>query len=167
MKTNLLNCFPFWFCHFKRHCWGQGMISNVLSHKISRSQMIVIRYDVNFFFFKWEHIAIKCDVTMILSLTVAPLKHILINCNVSSKISYCSFFLCPSYVNKINQSINLYVVPWPGSLSHWKKWYPSLFSSLKMTPFLAEKYSLFSSKWPLFRDKTLTFLSKLNPLYLR
>ncbi len=52
-----------------------------------------------------------------------------------------------------------------GSLIHWTKWYPSLFSSLKMTPFFAAKHWLFSSKLALFRDKTLTFQSKINPLF--
>ncbi len=46
-----------------------------------------------------------------------------------------------------------------------KKWYPSLFSSLKITPFFVAKHWLFSSKWPLFRDKTLTFQSKMNPCF--
>ncbi len=53
----------------------------------------------------------------------------------------------------------------PSSLIHWKKWYPSLFSSLKMTTFFAAKHWLFSSKWPLLHDKTLTFQSKMNPLF--
>ncbi len=53
----------------------------------------------------------------------------------------------------------------PGSLTHWKKWYPSLFSSLKMTPFFAAKHWLFSSKQPLFRNKTLTFQSKMKHLF--
>ncbi len=49
----------------------------------------------------------------------------------------------------------------PSSLTHWKKWYPSLFSSLKMSLFFAAKHWLFSSKRPLFRYKTLTFQSKI------
>ncbi len=53
----------------------------------------------------------------------------------------------------------------PGSLTHWKKWYPSLFFSLKITPFFVAKHWLFSSKRPLFRSKTLAFESKLNPLF--
>ncbi len=53
----------------------------------------------------------------------------------------------------------------PGSLTHWKKWYPSLFSSLKLTPFFEAKHWLFSSKQPLFHYKTLTFQSKMNPLF--
>ncbi len=51
----------------------------------------------------------------------------------------------------------------PGYLTHWKKWYPSLFSSLKITPFFEAKCWLFSSYWPLFRDKTLTFQPKRTP----
>ncbi len=51
----------------------------------------------------------------------------------------------------------------PGSLTHWKKWYPSLFSSLKMTPFFAAKHWLFSSKWPPFHGKTLDI--KINPFF--
>ncbi len=54
---------------------------------------------------------------------------------------------------------------WPSSLNHWKRWYPSLFSSLKMTAFFVAKHRLFSSKRPLLRYKTFTFLSKMNPLY--
>ncbi len=54
----------------------------------------------------------------------------------------------------------------PCSLIHWKKWYPSLFSSLKMTPFFEAKHWLFSSKWPLFHDKTLTFQSKITPFFV-
>ncbi len=52
----------------------------------------------------------------------------------------------------------------PGSLTHWNMWYPSLFSSLKMIPFLRQntdfsaqndpffeiKYQLFSRKWTSF-----------------
>ncbi len=53
----------------------------------------------------------------------------------------------------------------PGSLIHWKKWYPSLFSSLKMTPFFVAKHWPFSSKQPLFCDKTLTCQSKMNPFF--
>ncbi len=53
----------------------------------------------------------------------------------------------------------------PGSLTHWKRWYPSLFSSLKMTPFYAAKHRLFGSKWPIFHDKALTFQSKMNPTF--
>ncbi len=57
---------------------------------------------------------------------------------------------------------------WPlhtGSLTIWKKWYPFLFSSLKMIPFFAAKLCLLSSKRPVFRDKTLTFQFKMNPLF--
>ncbi len=61
--------------------------------------------------------------------------------------------------------LKFHVRLWPGSLTHWKKWYPSLFSSLKMTPFFVAKHWLFRSKWPLFHDKTLTFQSKMNPLF--
>ncbi len=46
----------------------------------------------------------------------------------------------------------------PGSLTHWKKCYPSLFSSVKITPF-------FVAKRPLFCNKALTFQSKMNPLF--
>ncbi len=53
----------------------------------------------------------------------------------------------------------------PGSLTIWKKWYPSLFSSLKMIPFFVAKHWLLSSKRPLFRDKTLTFQFKMNLLF--
>ncbi len=53
----------------------------------------------------------------------------------------------------------------PSSLTHWQKWYPSLFSSLKMTHFYGAKHGLFSSKLSLFHDKTLTFRSKMNPLF--
>ncbi len=53
----------------------------------------------------------------------------------------------------------------PGSLTQWKTWYPPLFSSLKMTPFFVVKHWLLSSKQPLFRDKTQTFLFKMNPLF--
>ncbi len=51
----------------------------------------------------------------------------------------------------------------PGSLTHWKKWYPSLFSSLKMTYFFAAKHWLFSSKRPLFAIKHWLFSSKWTP----
>ncbi len=54
---------------------------------------------------------------------------------------------------------------YPDSLTHWKKWYPSLFSSLKNTPFFEAKHRLLSSKRHLFRNKTLTFQSKMNPLF--
>ncbi len=54
----------------------------------------------------------------------------------------------------------------PGSLTHWKKWYPSFFSCLKITPFFAAKHWLFSSKLPLFRNKTLTFQFKMNPFFV-
>ncbi len=30
--------------------------------------------------------------------------------------------------------------PGSGSLTHWKKWYPSLFSNLNITPFFAAKH---------------------------
>ncbi len=57
------------------------------------------------------------------------------------------------------------VLSCPGSLTHWKKWYPSVFSSLKMTPYFAANHWLFSSKRPLFRDKALTFQDKMYPLF--
>ncbi len=53
----------------------------------------------------------------------------------------------------------------PGSLTHCKKWYPSLFFSLKMSPFFVAKHWLFNSKQPIFRNKTLTFQSKMNPIF--
>ncbi len=80
----------------------------------------------------------------------------------------------------------------PGSLTHWKKWYPSLFSSLKInpflqqntdfsaqsdrffviihrlfgpkwTPFFAVKHWLFSPNEPLFHSKTLDI--KITPFF--
>ncbi len=50
-------------------------------------------------------------------------------------------------------------------LTHWKKWYPSLFSSLKMTPFFVAKHWLFSSKWPLFHDKHWLFSPNEPPFH--
>ncbi len=48
-----------------------------------------------------------------------------------------------------------------GSVTHWKKWYPSLFSSLKITPFLWQ--TLFSQSEPHFHSKTLVI--KINPFF--
>ncbi len=50
-----------------------------------------------------------------------------------------------------------------GSLTLWKKCCPSLFSSLKITPFFVAKYCFFSTKQPLFRHETLTF--QINLLF--
>ncbi len=99
-------------------------------------------------------------------------------------LSYKSWIFCvyaqPSFPypntsphSSVPSSITLHLKPpWsssrttiPGSLTHWKKWYPSLFSSLKMTFFFAAKHSLFSSKRPLFHNKTLTFQSNMNPFF--
>ncbi len=49
----------------------------------------------------------------------------------------------------------------PGSFTHCKKWYPSLFVSLKMwqnTDFLTQNYHFFAIKH-------LTFQSKMNPFF--
>ncbi len=65
----------------------------------------------------------------------------------------------------------------PGSLTHWKKWYPSLFSGLKMTPFLwqntyflaqndpffAIKHWLFSPKWTSLLAVNTDFSAQMNP----
>ncbi len=53
------------------------------------------------------------------------------------------------------------------SLTHWKKWCSSLFSSLKITRFFVAKHWFFSSKRTLFHDKTQTFQSKMNLLFFR
>ncbi len=48
--------------------------------------------------FKYENIVFRCTIPLICWNSYLLFK-------VSSKISYCSFFWFPSYVNKINQSI--------------------------------------------------------------
>ncbi len=53
----------------------------------------------------------------------------------------------------------------PGSLTHWKKWYPSLFSSLKMSPFFVAKQWLFTQNDPLFAIKHWLFSPKWTPCF--
>ncbi len=53
----------------------------------------------------------------------------------------------------------------PGSFTHCKKWYPSLFISLKMSPFFVAKHWLFNSKLPFFRYKTLDLSVQNEPLF--
>ncbi len=42
---------------------------------------------------------------------------------------------------------------------------PVLVLQFENDPLFVAKHWLFSSKWPLFRDKTLTFQSKMNPFF--
>ncbi len=77
-----------------------------------------------------------------------------------------ALFLFMTFDIQSSYSQHRSTIPWTryGSLTHRKRWYPSLFSSLKMTPFFVAKHWLFSWKRPLFRDKSETFQSKMTPL---
>ncbi len=52
-----------------------------------------------------------------------------------------------------------------GSLTHWKKWYPSLFSSLKWPPILQQNTDFSAQNGPFFVIKHWLFSSKSIPLF--
>ncbi len=53
---------------------------------------------------------------------------------------------------------------WPCSLTHWKMWYPPLFSSFKIIPFLQQNTDFSAQNDPLFTIKHWLFIPKWSPL---
>ncbi len=80
--------------------------------------------------------------------------------------------VCPKYNSnvalwrKIVTSGSKYAGHTTSTLTHWKKWYLSLFSNLIIALCFAAKHWLFNSKWPLFRNKTQTFQLKINLFFV-
>ncbi len=147
-----------WLCRgfWQEHFWGNTFWYNSCL-KMVEMHISYTRKCATCVLYVWYmcHMCIVCVIHVL---------HVYCMCDKCVLYVWYMCYTCVMYYT-CNSYTVIHVIH-SSSLTHWKKWYPSLFSNFKMTPFFVAKHWLFSSRQLLFRDKTLAFLSKMNPLFL-